>query len=67
MPAVMSAGSRNPFLPTGGVADGGDRPAPQVNGGGSRHVSQESVDVGGFQTGRHSPDAFASLSARYVR
>ena len=33
----------------------------------SRHISQESVDIGGFQNGRHSPDAFASLSARYVR
>lgn len=29
------------------------------------HVSQPSVDVNGLQNGRHSPDAFASLSARY--
>ncbi|KAL4960410.1 putative GTPase activating protein for Arf [Aspergillus stella-maris] len=28
------------------------------------HMSQQSVDINGFQTGRHSPDAFASLSAR---
>ncbi|KAI3200524.1 hypothetical protein CBS147311_5311 [Penicillium roqueforti] len=29
------------------------------------HMSQPSVDVNGVQNGRHSPDAFASLSARY--
>ncbi|KAI9880276.1 MAG: hypothetical protein M1830_004395 [Pleopsidium flavum] len=80
MPATLSSGSRNPFLPVGGGAvtdaggggGGGGRPtALQANGNGngesSRHVSQESVDVGGLQSGRHSPDAFASLSARFVR
>lgn len=30
-----------------------------------RHMSQPSVDISGLQNGRHSPDAFASLSARY--
>ncbi len=34
---------------------------------GVRHVSQESVDIGGWQSGRHSPDAFKSLSARFAR
>ncbi|KAJ5094257.1 hypothetical protein N7456_010118 [Penicillium angulare] len=29
------------------------------------HVSQPSVDINGLQNGRHSPDAFASLSSRY--
>ncbi|KAJ5633666.1 hypothetical protein N7528_001508 [Penicillium herquei] len=29
------------------------------------HMSQPSVDINGFQSGRHSPDAFASLSSRY--
>jgi hypothetical protein len=29
------------------------------------HMSQPSVDINGLQSGRHSPDAFASLSARY--
>ncbi|KAJ6007736.1 hypothetical protein N7540_011712 [Penicillium herquei] len=29
------------------------------------HMSQPSVDISGFQSGRHSPDAFASLSSRY--
>ena len=30
------------------------------------HMSQESIDVGRAQSGRHSPDIFASLSARYA-
>jgi len=29
------------------------------------HMSQQSIDLNGLQNGRHSPDAFASLSARY--
>lgn len=34
----------------------------------TRHVSHESRDFQGFAgSGRHSPDAFAGLSARYVR
>lgn len=42
--------------------------APQsVNGNFMRsHMSQPSVDINGLQSGRHSPDAFASLSARYA-
>lgn len=72
MPATLTAGSRNPFLSAAGfgASDGGGgfgaRPLPRANGE-SRHVSQESVDVGGWQSGRHSPDAFAGLSARFVR
>lgn len=31
------------------------------------HMSQASVDINGLQNGRHSPDAFVSLSARYVQ
>ncbi|KAL3456214.1 hypothetical protein BJX64DRAFT_271122 [Aspergillus heterothallicus] len=31
------------------------------------HMSQQSVDINGFQSGRHSPDAFASLSSRSGR
>ncbi|KAI9704144.1 MAG: hypothetical protein M1836_007005 [Candelina mexicana] len=67
-PVGPSAGSRNPFLPTSALGAGEStavRPA-QLNGG-ARHASQESVDIGGWQSGRHSPDAFASLSARFVR
>ena len=60
-----------------GGGGGAGRPPASGNGNGngnrqagnSRHVSQESVDVGGWQSGsgRHSPDAFAGLSARFVR
>ncbi|KAI9749690.1 MAG: hypothetical protein M4579_006780 [Chaenotheca gracillima] len=74
MPSVpTSAGSRNPFLTNGGsrgqdTSAGPGSGAPARGGGMSRHVSQESVDVGGWQqSGRHSPDAFASLSSRFVR
>ena len=66
-PAALSSGSRNPFHTDAPSSQAGARP-PAINGVGiSRHVSQESVDIGGFQNGRHSPDAFASLSARTVR
>ncbi|PWY85968.1 hypothetical protein BO70DRAFT_360788 [Aspergillus heteromorphus CBS 117.55] len=45
----------------------GMAPKPAAPGGNfpRGHMSQQSVDVNGFQSGRHSPDAFASLSARY--
>ncbi len=67
MPAALLSGSRNPFNPAAPNSQVGAGPLA-VNGVGiSRHVSQESVDIGGFQNGRHSPDAFASLSARIVR
>jgi len=58
MPVQISSGSRNPFQ----VATATSIPANMY-----RHASQESVDLGGLQNGRHSPDAFASLSARFVR
>ena len=50
----VGAINRNPFMQSG---------QPQQSG---RHVSQESVNVNSFDSGRHSPDAFANLSARYV-
>lgn len=72
--------SRNPFM-SSTVPGGGAMPVPQLlqqpnmgfnvagpptAGGFTRsHMSQQSVDINGFQNGRHSPDAFASLSARY--
>lgn len=41
---------------------------PPVQPNGSRHVSHESAAFVGFaQDGRHSPDAFAGLSSRFVR
>lgn len=53
---VSTAGNMNPF------AQG---PPAQTNG--MRHVSQESRDfVGLGGSGRHSPDAFSGLSARYA-
>lgn len=67
MPVQLSSGSRNPF----NSSKNASVPAvgsPLVNEASpSRHMSQESIDGGGFQQGRHSPDAFASLSARSVR
>ncbi|KAJ6104629.1 hypothetical protein N7523_010949 [Penicillium sp. IBT 18751x] len=38
---------------------------PSSNAFSRMHMSQPSVDINGLQNGRHSPDAFASLSARY--
>ncbi|MCJ1227560.1 hypothetical protein MMC12_004216 [Toensbergia leucococca] len=67
MPAQLSAGSRNPFLASTTLPGTSSGDPTMTNGGVSRHVSQESADVGGLQSGRHSPDVFASLSARFVR
>ncbi|RAK82516.1 putative GTPase activating protein for Arf [Aspergillus fijiensis CBS 313.89] len=50
--------------PTAGFAMN-NRPATSAGGFPRGHMSQQSVDINGFQSGRHSPDAFASLSARY--
>ena len=63
MPLQLSSGSRNPFqsAATNAATAQSNIPGPY------KHASQESVDVGGYQNGRHSPDAFASLSARFVR
>ena len=66
MPARLSAGSKNPFhtnqamLVTTANADA-------ANGDGSRHVSQDSTDYSRESQGRSSPDAFATLSSRFVR
>ena len=68
MPALFPSGSNNPFASV--------TPKPQPNGLGgingaapsiSVHVTQESADMSGLQNGRHSPDAFASLSASFAR
>lgn len=67
MPIQASTGSKNPFQSSLSPQPPSNlNPQPMPPGIG-RHVSQESVDIGGFESGRHSPDAFASLSARYVR
>ena len=55
------SGNMNPFTQQ-------QTPAVNMNGNTPRHVSHESKDFQGFAgSGRHSPDAFAGLSARYVR
>ena len=65
--------SRNPFTSTQAAtpqtAAAAGMARPPVNGGSSSsraHMSQPSVDINRLQGGRHSPDAFASLSARYA-
>ena len=64
MPAALSSGSKNPFL-ISSVAQP-SATSPQANNN-QRQVSQESIEAGSVNSGRHSPDAFASLSARCVR
>jgi len=61
--AGFGAGSRNPFLRAGAGKVEPIMEQPEI----ARHMSRESVDIQNLQSGRHSPDAFASLSARYVR
>ncbi|KAL8817539.1 MAG: hypothetical protein Q9223_003641 [Gallowayella weberi] len=68
MPVKLGPGSPNPFHTANqNYATLSSNAVPAIPSGLSRHVSQESVDVGGSQNGRHSPDAFAGLSARFVR
>ena len=56
-------GSRNPFMNQSQMNTG----QPQSWNQGHRHASNESVSVNNpaLVDGRHSPDAFANLSARY--
>lgn len=62
--AAAAAAGVNAAYATGAAAGGGDG----ANGAmGGRHVSNESVDFAGLMNGRHSPDAFAGLSSRFVR
>lgn len=72
MSAPADASSKNPFftsqnaMPNNNVSAGAPQ---QINGRPPfmrTHMSQESMDIGRAQNGRHSPDAFASLSARYT-
>ncbi|KKK24585.1 hypothetical protein ARAM_006897, partial [Aspergillus rambellii] len=73
---MQQAGLRNPFgapqptaqLPMQPSAYGvAAKPtAPGASSAFMRsHMSQQSVDINGFQNGRHSPDAFANLSSRH--
>lgn len=69
MPLVAS-GNRNPFHALPLLSSSAATLSVGTNGNGvtgtNRHMGQESTDLGGFHSGRHSPDAFASLSARSV-
>ena len=68
--------SRNPFTNSGevgGASSGGGvggistRMNFAAIGITARHASQESVSISNLESGRHSPDAFANLSARFMR
>jgi hypothetical protein len=59
--------NRNPFLQNNASPLQRQMAAGQAPGIMARHVSQESVSISNLESGRHSPDAFANLSARYVR
>lgn len=71
------AGSKNPFALSGGGAQNpaedsvGNLPQFTPNQNGARHASRESmsIDGGGWHNGngRHSPDAWGSISARSLR
>lgn len=67
---IVTSGSRNPFHASPSLSSSAAAPPVGTNGNGAtgtvRHMSQESTDLGGFHSGRYSPDAFASLSARSV-
>jgi hypothetical protein len=65
-------GSRNPFTGGGGLQSAGGNLAAgagQFGQAPARHTSQESVSVnaGDWQNGRHSPDAWGTISARSMR
>lgn len=73
---TAAVGSRNPFL--SGSNDNSRQssavtsptlahPSAASNSIMHRHASQESVSIANLESGRHSPDAFANLSARFVR
>ncbi|KAK2882458.1 hypothetical protein FQN49_000350, partial [Arthroderma sp. PD_2] len=76
-PATMGGyANHNPFFTSNTAPQSAVMPAPPTQApapapasntmGYSRtHMSQESLDIRQAQTGRHSPDIFASLSARY--
>ncbi|MCJ1288949.1 hypothetical protein MMC34_000480 [Xylographa carneopallida] len=69
MPATFSSGSKNPFLHSDNAMSSAG--AAQVNATSysinQQQIAQPSAEPGFGQNGRHSPDAFASLSARFVR
>ena len=69
LPLQQSNAGMNPWMPTGAPSAQPVAPVgPPQTTQGIRHVSNDSRDfVGMGAGGRHSPDAFASLSAQYMR
>ncbi|KAK4935350.1 Protein gts1 [Elasticomyces elasticus] len=74
MHSAGGGGSRNPFLMNTvstnananvGVSSPPPGQAQTQQGIAARHASRESMLISGLESGRHSPDAFANLSARY--
>lgn len=66
------SGHSNPFqsaAPTQAASQAApqSKPLSALQSQGSRHVSNESVDFTGLMGGRHSPDAFGSLSSSFRR
>ncbi|KAJ4379972.1 Protein gts1 [Didymella sp. IMI 355093] len=64
--ALSFSGHSNPFqsaAPTQAAPQ--PKPLSALQSQGSRHVSNESVDFSGLMGGRHSPDAFGSLSSSF--
>lgn len=70
--ALSFSGHSNPFqsaAPTQAAPQAAPQPKPlsALQTQGNRHVSNESVDFSGLMGGRHSPDAFGSLSSSFRR
>lgn len=72
--ALSFSGHANPFQSTAPTQAAPQMAAPQAKplsalsqNQGTRHVSNESVDFSGLMGGRHSPDAFGSLSSSFRR
>lgn len=78
LPPGQAPGSKNPFALAGGNSVSspgmdtvGNLPQFASPQNGPRHMSQESISIhdasGGWTNGRHSPDAWGSISARSMR
>ena len=68
MPTLFPPGTNNPFGLSGAKAQpNGLNMTNPIAQSINMHANQDGVDMNGFQNGRHSPDAFASLSASYAR
>ncbi|CRG90156.1 UBA domain-containing protein 3 [Talaromyces islandicus] len=65
-PVAAPAQSAGLGIGLGQTAAAPPPPPTKMNFMPTSHMSKGSVDINGLQNGRHSPDAFASLSARYA-